>query len=541
MMNNLKFTYVLLLAAILINFSGLFIPIMGPDGAIYASIAKTMALSNNYVDIFSMGRDWLDKPHFPFWVAAFFFEIFGINTWAYKLPAILFLMMGAYYTYRLARDLYNKETGLWAAIILLTAQHIILSNMDVRAEPYLTGLIIAAVFHFHKIISGKHWGHLLAGCVFAACAVMTKGVFALVPICGAIAGQLIMQGRWKQLFHFRWLAAAILILLFTIPELYCLYIQFDSHPEKTIFGRQGVSGIRFFFWDSQFGRFFNTGPIKGSGDKFFFFHTVLWAFLPWSILLYAAFIQWFRKNFRRPWRSEWYCFYGSLITFLLFSLSGFQLPHYLNIVFPFFAIVVAWYLFSLRSKNTFRIINGIQGGIILLLILLAAALLWFFKPPFSVFTIILLGIIVLAILFIPAATLLQKILYRTVLAAIFVNIFLNGIFYPSLLQYQASSKAAFWLNDNRPDLPVVIQPETELYSFPLEFYLKQPLHSVADFRQYPSKPFILYAPLDSMSTTGTGQLLKSFEYYPITKLTPRFINHKTRPEKTSGYGVFLIE
>ena len=44
-----------------------------------------------------------------------------------------------------------------------------------------------------------------------------------------------------------------------------------------------VSGIRFFFWDSQFGRFFNTGPIKGSGDPFFYFHTpVSYTHLNWS-------------------------------------------------------------------------------------------------------------------------------------------------------------------------------------------------------------------------------------------------------------------
>ena len=33
---------------------------------------------------------------------------------------------------------------------------------------------------------------LLVGCVFAACAIMTKGMFALIPIGGAIAGHLII-------------------------------------------------------------------------------------------------------------------------------------------------------------------------------------------------------------------------------------------------------------------------------------------------------------------------------------------------------------
>jgi hypothetical protein len=117
---------------------------------------------------------------------------------------------------------------------------------------------------------------------------MTKGIFAIVPIAAAIGGHLLFKSDWKNIFNIRWLVAGILILIFIIPELYSLYYQFDLHPEKTVFGEKGVSGLKFFFWDSQFGRFFNTGPIKGKGDPSFFLHTTLWAFLPWSLILYAA-------------------------------------------------------------------------------------------------------------------------------------------------------------------------------------------------------------------------------------------------------------
>ena len=133
----------LMVLAVLVNFSGLFVTIMGPDGVLYASIAKTMAQTGNFTELFAEGKDWLDKPHFPFWVTALSFRLFGFATWAYKLPAILFLMMGAGYTWLLARDLYGKEVAGWATLILLTAEHIIISNNDVRAEPYLTGAIIA--------------------------------------------------------------------------------------------------------------------------------------------------------------------------------------------------------------------------------------------------------------------------------------------------------------------------------------------------------------------------------------------------------------
>ncbi len=120
--------YILIGLGVLVNFSGLFVPLMDPDAGVYASIAKNMVLQNNYADLFFQGHDWLDKPHFPFWFTAFFFKIFGIHTWTYKLPGILFMLTGAYYTYLFTKKFYNRTIALWAVFILLTAEHIIISN-----------------------------------------------------------------------------------------------------------------------------------------------------------------------------------------------------------------------------------------------------------------------------------------------------------------------------------------------------------------------------------------------------------------------------
>src|SRR5437868_4564167 len=90
-----KWIYLFIGVAVVINFTGLFTTIMGPDPSLYATIAKNMVLRNDYAGLYAWGADWLDKPHFPFWVIALFFKYFGFKTWAYKLPAILFMLMGA--------------------------------------------------------------------------------------------------------------------------------------------------------------------------------------------------------------------------------------------------------------------------------------------------------------------------------------------------------------------------------------------------------------------------------------------------------------
>jgi 4-amino-4-deoxy-L-arabinose transferase-like glycosyltransferase len=134
---------------IVVNASGLLLPILEPDGALYATLAKNMVLSGDYINLMVDNKDWLDKPHFPFWITAFSFKLFGINSFAYKLPALLFWLAGAWYTYAFAKKLSNPQTAQWAVLIYLSIEHLIISNNDVRAEPYLTGLMIGAAYYYY--------------------------------------------------------------------------------------------------------------------------------------------------------------------------------------------------------------------------------------------------------------------------------------------------------------------------------------------------------------------------------------------------------
>lgn len=536
--------------AILLNFSGLFITILGPDAALYASIAKTMVQQHNFSDLYVQGKDWLDKPHFPFWVTAVSFKIFGVHNWSYKLPGILFVMLAAAYTYKLAKSLYSKEIGLWAVLILLTAQHIIINNMDVRAEPYLTGLIIASVYYFHKSLGHKWLLPLILASLFAACAVMTKGIFALIPIGGAIAGELLMKRNWKMVFNFRWILAAILILIFITPELYTLYTQFDLHPEKVVFGRTHVSGIRFFFWDSQFGRFFNTGPIqKSKGDPTFFLHTILWAYLPWSLLLYAAIIQFFRKNIKLPSSAEWYCISGALLTLLIFSLSKFQLPFYITIVFPFFSILTAQYICRIGKENTVKLVRIVQLMVCVIMVLLIFTLHYFFRPDnLHLYTIILLISPVILFLIVSNSkdSGRYKIFFQVSTVAIFVNLYFNLCYYPFLLKYQADSEAAYWINDhNNNHLPVV---QTRIaFGYPFDFYSHGPVYFYREGEEQllPKKPYLLYAEkenIDRMQSKGLKiKRLKYFKSYRITMVKGRFLNHATRKELLGTNVVVLVQ
>ena len=547
----------LLVPAILVNAGGLLIPILEPDGALYATIAKTIARSGNFIDLFVDGRDWLDKPHFPFWMAALSMRIFGVNGFAYKFPALLFWGAGAWYTWRLALSLYGKPVAQLSTLIYVSAAHLVISNNDVRAEPYLTGLIIGAVYHFYKTSriqdprspadrSIRPWLHLLAGSVFSAAALMTKGPFVLLTIGAGFVLDWIMGREWDQFRNIRWWIAILLTALFTIPELYCLYVQFDLHPEKQVFGKNGVSGIRFFFWDSQFGRFFNTGPIKGSGDPFFYFHTVLWAFLPWSLLLYAAVIRRCR-SVRRAVPGDWICAGAVLASFVLFSLSRFQLPHYLNILFPFFSILTAGWLYGIRRKATRQFVRVVQGVINVVMPLLVLGLAVLFQ--FRLLPLLLAGIAVLSLLpfLLFRGGALAVSFTRSFWLALLVFSFVNFVLYPAILRYQAGTQAGRWIGRSEPGVPAVYLLQEAPVNYSIEFDCPVPVRRIPTDSLpgvLTSGPALVFAPAafaDTLARQGFhAGILRSFPNFHISQLTGEFLNARTREKVLENYAVIQV-
>ncbi|HEC43099.1 MAG TPA: glycosyl transferase [Bacteroides sp.] len=536
--NRLVYFFIFTLA-VLAHLTGLLNELFISDSALYASIAKEMAISNNFLELTYDGVDWLDKPHLQFWITALSFKILGINAFAYKLPAILFTFLAFFYTYKFARELYNRETALLAVLILATAEHLVISNNDVRAEPYLTGLIIASIYHYYRMLREFRFSHLLLASFFGGMAVMTKGLFTLIPIIGAVGGELIIKRNWKDLLSWKWILSLGLIVLFVSPELYTLYFQFDSHPEKIIFGSTGVSGIRFFLWDSQVGRFFNTGPITGNGDPFFFLHTLIWAFLPWAILMYYSLYRKIRNNLPRLDKGqEFYTLAGIIVTLLLFSLSSFQLPHYTNVIFPLLAIITAGFIQKKFTRRESRFYTISQWSNIFIILVLLLVVQFLFKP--GRITIIATGgfLLTSAAVFLvirSGQTNKMKVFYYACLASILLNFYLNLVFYPKLLEYQSGIKAAEYANLNYPGEKI---KTLGVLSFTIHFYAEaqtRDMQSMEDIIQRNTdSDFLLFTResyLDSLDIHHCNYVvLESFDHYHTTMVTGTFLNQDTRQE-----------
>ena len=542
-----RWFYALVATGVFLNGTGLFPAILEPDNGLYACIAKRMAVTGDFVNLYVFDQDWLDKPHFPLWMAAISYRIFGVTTFGYKFPALLFFLGSVAYTYHFTRLTYSKLTAQVATLVLLTAFHAILCNNDVRAEPYLTMLIIGPVYHFYRVFLGGRPYHLVLGALLTGCAMMTKGIVVLIPIGAGLVIHWLLTGHWRELLKPRWYAALALSFVFVLPEIYCLYEQFGRHPEKVVYGQTHVSGIKFFFWDSQFGRYFNTGPIKGDGDKFFFVHTLLWAFLPWSLPLYlnvGKAIAGLAK--RRNPLPEYVSLGSGLTLFVVFSLSGFQLPHYLNIVFPFYAVLTANFLVSLKT-NALRGWTIAQTGIGLLMIGIMVAALFLVQPPQIGLAFAWVGVVVPVTFILFRRATMLSLTGRMVGTMLVVAGVMNLFLYPTFMHYQAGMVAARLVNEqpNSAAQPTLFYGSETFgeSSWSYEFYTKGPIqyiHADSTLRQitkqHPARVFTTAVYTDSLARRGFHvRRIALFPYFHISQLTYDFLNHNTRPTTLKPY------
>lgn len=548
MTNTYKPVYLLMfILALLVSFAGITTDFFTDDQGLYASIAKIMVQKHDALQLFTYNRDWLDKPHFPFWMAMLSFKAFGVSTWAYRLPALLFFLLSLLYTYLFARRFYNKEIALTAVLILMTAQHVLLSNLDVRAEPYLMALVIGSIYHIARYNDKPVFKHLILAALLTACAIMTKGIFVIVAIYGALLGQLIFQKRFLQVFYGKWLLLYLFTFIFTLPEFYALYVQFDLHPEKLVFDRHNVSGIRWFLWDSQFGRFVNNGPItqKKSGDIFFFAHTLLWAFLPWCLLFYYAVYKSVKSVWQKIKLPEYYTLSGGLLLLLIFSVSRFQLPFYTNILFPLFAIITAPYCFKQLSPagEYFRRVALILFVVALPLVIIV--LHFYLKPASNWLFIIdcmLFGLVYLFII-LKIKTGSYKIFMLACCSVLFANFYLTTVLFKTIASYNGQVSAAKYINQPQFN-------DADIYSLRsanniFQFYSNRPVDYIPeeDFGKFAPTGkavfFVSQPTVDRLSQNHQNfKVIASFVDYPQENILPAFINSATRNKVLSK--VYLI-
>ncbi|WP_036152976.1 ArnT family glycosyltransferase [Maribacter forsetii] len=543
MISNLRYWFLIALI-FLVYVAGMFVTLFENDSAQFSVMAMRMVQENDFFSLFKGPEEYLDKPHMHYWLAALSYKIFGIHDWSYRIPGILATLLAAYSCYGLGSLLYNKHVGKLSALIFMTAQTIVLGAIDVRTDAVLTGFSILAIWQLAKYIEKASVSAIVIGAFAAGIAFSTKGQIALLVIGLPILCHLFYTGKWQAFLSWKVLLALLVFAVTITPMLYAYYLQFDLHPEKVIRGKDNRSGIFFIFWEQSFERLSGEGMGKNSSDYFFFFHTFLWVFLPWTILGIASFytkIRAFIKHkFKNVQGSEFLTVGGITLIFIIISFAQFKLPHYLNITIPLFAIITAAYIYNLYANSKLQTVKKLMFGqyFVLSIVFIASALICFYVFKLnSVLAYICLAVAAVMVVYyaLKRESVYAKLLTISVCASLLLNAVLNLHFYPNLLDYQGGSSMSKVIAEK--DIPVErIYKVGSDHTWSLDFYNQFPVQITTPEVLKNKKDVWVYVNDDEMAMLEKkgfdwdSQL--SVDQFRITRLQGKFLNPNTRKKVT---------
>lgn len=544
-----KKVFLIFLPILTVYLLALPIPPMEMDAAQYAAMAVEMLDSANWLHFTDLGNPYLDKPPLVFWTAVICYKLFGINAISYKLPSLLFWLLGIYSVYRFAKLYYNENIALTAMFVLATSQSAFLLTNDCRTDTLLIGAVTFSIWQLAAYWESKKWLYFVGAFVGIGLAMLAKGPIGLMIPAWTFAAHFLLTKQWKAFWHWQWLLGIVIILAVLSPMIWGLYTQFDLHQDLLVHGKTGVSGLRFYFWTQSFGRITGESDWADDTGYGFFLHTSLWAFLPYGLLLFVAV---FSSKFPKK---EYISLAGFALTFVAFSMSKYKLPHYIFVTYPMGAVLVAVYLAKIIETKKgllawFWLQNITGFGLFIAMFLTCG---WaFFSPIFLILTSFLLLIFIFSIKVSHTHVVKneEKPFFSSEINKIFpifafllpslvmmasTNLIANLHFYPQILKYQSSTAVGEYIVAH--NIPTDRVFMVTFYSTPDIFMGKR----VRNFKEEDAAKWTkdgaiyIYAPIEyvqRLNELGKNiEVLSTFDDFRVTHLNITFLNPATRQQE----------
>jgi len=350
---QLSLTSVLLLVASA-YIVGLFVDIQG-DAAKYAAIARYMVEGSDWLAIKErFGEPYLQKPPFLFWLVATSFSCFGFSNLSFKLFPFLFCLLAGYFTFRFAKEFYTKTIAYFSAIVFFTLESTFFYSNDVRTDTILMPLVIFAVWQSLLFCKKKQTIYAISTAIAIGLAMLTKGPLGFALPFIALATDILLRRNWKCILAWQWILVFFIPLAMLTPYLNGLYGQF------------GYEGIHFFFWKNNAGRI--TGSyLKNYSDPFFYLHTILWLFFPWSFFLFIGFVRQCYLLYKQKFLIDLSSYQEARFTYLkegasigiigifilIISIASFKSPNYLYVLTPFASLIVGITISDIYQRKRF--------------------------------------------------------------------------------------------------------------------------------------------------------------------------------------------
>ncbi len=352
--------------------------LVGPDEPRYASVAREMAESGDWVTPRLDGRPWFEKPALYYWSAALAFRAFGVNESAARLPSALAAALAGLALAWAARRFYGCATSRAVLLIFPTSVGVFgfarAATPDMLFSAALAAAMLAAAPATPDEPEQKRTGAAsrVAFGAFLGAATLAKGPAAIALAAGSLGLWALATRRWRVTL--RW-AHPLAIAAFCIVAL----------PWYVLCAARNPGFIRTFLFKHNFERYLT--PIFRHEQPFWFFVPILiLGLLPWTVLLAGV-----ARHAARAWRQKRWAdspgfFFACWAFFpvVFFSFSKSKLPGYVLPALPPLTLLLARTV-DRAFKNEDRLVRSLCGVLGATFVVLAASAGYWLRrlPPES--------------------------------------------------------------------------------------------------------------------------------------------------------------
>ena len=357
---------------------GLFTPPLLDDAdSIHAEAAREMILRHDWSTMYINGFRYLEKAPLMYWAMCVSYKIFGVSTFAARLPLSLAVLAALFGVYAFGRRFFSEKAGFYSAIVLgLSFGPYIFTRIlipDILVGFWLTlgGYFFLRGLEEEKPSLLSCWG-LAATAAFN---VLTKGLIGIVFPIGIIVIYLFLTRNLRHLLKMRLLSSFLVFMAIAAPWHIVAGINNPAAGQSRGF-------FWFYFINEHFLRYLNKRiPKDYDTVPFGIFWGALLVWLgPWTMFMFKALARVPHKwneltTLDRRGRATLFAAVWAALIVVFFSFSSRQ-EYYILPALPALAIIIAsWMADEEASELTSTMRRaGRRAAVVLMVIAIPAAI-----------------------------------------------------------------------------------------------------------------------------------------------------------------------
>ncbi len=320
------------------------------DEGIYASVAKGIVQSGDWLKLTLGGEPWADKPPLGIWITAFFYKLFGINEFSARLFSALCGIGTVMVTYLLGRKLLNRWTGFLGALVLLSSSHFLRFARFGMLDAPLTFFLSLSLYWFW--LGHERNRYLIFSGITLGLAIMTKGFAALLafPVIWIYCWWADELGILTRSSY--WIGVMIAVAIALPWNLYELLANREVFMQDVV--------MKHLFVRTQ------TALDGHGGNLYFYVRTLVNKYHPWILVGVVSAPFFLFKAVKDREREIIFLSVWMFFIFGVVTLIRTKLPWYIFPVYPALSLSVAYFLARMFKEEQ---VNFIRGLFIVIMIL----------------------------------------------------------------------------------------------------------------------------------------------------------------------------